>query len=193
MLLLSIYTVLSHFNFPTRGVRVDPIPERRGEALLHGGAAGAGRHPAGPGPSFLPRKSQHTVPAAAAVGGGRWVTGDRAVGGRRVHKHNTMRSGKSARRESTPPLGLVGSGTPQHNFSGLLTVRLCLAGEPKIINRRPHRTAPHPTHRWASTTPQPGIELGTRVLSARRHRNGAPCPSPGWPGHVRHFSVICLA
>ena len=133
---------------------------------------------------LLPRASFQFSTARA---GGRdarlgWWSGAECGEGR---KGETTRDHRSPR--PNPPLGLGRSpaATTFQAFS--------LYPPAKIINQRPHRTGTHPTLTARRPRPLPSLEggeAGERARARHRTRTGAVRPHP--PGHVRHFSVICL-
>ncbi|KAG2601692.1 hypothetical protein PVAP13_5KG605707 [Panicum virgatum] len=138
--------------------------------------------PRGSCPSLAPLRS---FPLPAPVGATRaWVGG-------RVQ--NATRGGKARRgRRSPRPNPPLGLGRPP---AATTFQAFSLYPPAKIINQRPHRTGTgtHPTLTARRPRPLPSLEGGEAGERARaRHRTRAGAVRPHPPGHVRHFSVICL-
>jgi hypothetical protein len=133
-----------------------------------------GRHSAGPAAQAPAPPSQSPLPR------GGWSGAECDEGKsdreRRVHP-------PAPRTQTHRSLGLGGTGTPgppspptNATFSGLF--HCARPGEPQIINRRPHRTAPHRplTPLTARHRPHPSLE--TRALAARHRPHWSPRPVP---------------
>ena len=175
---------------------MEPLPYRPGDGgPCSSGPAGKANRPgwpAGtphltpprvrPGPAGSSLAPLSSFPLPAPVGATGLVVGCRMRRGEEKRDDTGHRSPRP-----NPPLGLGRSpaATTFQAFS--------LYPPAKIINQRPHRTGTHPTLTARRPRPLPSMEGGEAGERARaRHRTRAGAVRPHPPGHVRHFSVICL-